>query len=133
VVGPTARTVNRTAEAARVLNSSIRQSAVKLNRRFHSDLPQLLSGLQTLREKSQRHSPVPLPSVRQDLTMLMCIRRLTRLTNAFSKKWENLQAAIALHLAWYNFIRVHQTLKTTPAVKAGLTDHVWTWQEMLTA
>jgi len=70
---------------------------------------------------------------RQNLTMRMCIRRLTRLTNAFSKKWENLQAAIALHFAWYDFIRVHQTLKTTSAVKAGLTDHVWTLREMLTA
>ncbi len=65
--------------------------------------------------------------------MRMCIRRLTRLTNGYGKKWENLKAAIALHFAWYNFIRVHHTLKTTPAVKAGLTDHVWTLREMLTA
>ena len=70
---------------------------------------------------------------RQNLTMRMCIRRLTRLTNGYSKKWENLKAAIALHFAWYNFIRVHQTIKTTPAVKAGLTDHVWTLREMLMA
>ena len=68
---------------------------------------------------------------RQNLTMRMCIRRLTRLTNGFSKKWENLKAAIALHFAWYNFCRVHQTLKTTPAVKAGLTDRVWTVGELL--
>ena len=70
---------------------------------------------------------------RQNLTMRMCIRRLTRLTNGYSKKWENLKAAIALHFAWYNFVRVHHTIKTTPAVKAGLTDHVWTLREMLTA
>src|SRR5581483_1946227 len=63
---------------------------------------------------------------RQNLTMRMCIRRLTRLTNAFSKKWENLKAAIALHFAYYNFCRKHRTLKTSPAVSAGLTDHVWT-------
>ena len=70
---------------------------------------------------------------RQNLTMRMCIRRLTRLTNGYSKKWENLKAAIALHFAWYNFVRVHHTIQTTPAVKAGLTDHVWTLREMLTA
>ena len=58
---------------------------------------------------------------RQKLTIRMQIRRLTRLTNAFSKKWENLRAAIALHFAYYNFCRVHQTLRVTPAMEAGLT------------
>jgi hypothetical protein len=68
---------------------------------------------------------------RQNLTMRMQIRRLTRLTNGFSKKWENLRAAVALHFAYYNFCRIHQTLRVTPAMEAGLTDHVWTISELL--
>ena len=61
----------------------------------------------------------------------MGMRRMTRLTNAFSKKWENLKAAYALWFAFYNFLRVHQTLRVTPATEAGITDHVWTIEEML--
>lgn len=68
---------------------------------------------------------------RQNLTMRMQIRRLTRLTNGFSKKWNNLKAAVALHFAWYNFVRVHSSLKVTPAMKAGLTNHAWSLQELL--
>jgi IS1 family transposase/lambda repressor-like predicted transcriptional regulator len=63
---------------------------------------------------------------RQNLTMRMMMRRLTRLTNAFSKKWEHLEKALALHFAFYNFCRVHQTLRVTPAMEAGITDHIWT-------
>jgi hypothetical protein len=70
---------------------------------------------------------------RQNLTMRMAIRRFTRLTNAFSKKLGNLKAACALHFAYYNFCRVHQTLSVTPAMEAGLTDHVWTIAELLRA
>ena len=62
---------------------------------------------------------------RQNLTMRMSMRRFTRLTNAFTKKVENLEAALALHYMHYNFVRVHQTLGTTPAVAAGVADHVW--------
>jgi transposase-like protein/IS1 family transposase len=68
---------------------------------------------------------------RQNLTMRMQIRRLTRLTNAFSKKLTNLKAAIALHFAYYNFCRVHQSLRVTPAMEAGLTDHVWELNDLL--
>ena len=68
---------------------------------------------------------------RQNLTMRMQIRRLTRLTNAFSKKWENLWAALCLHFAYYNFCRVHTSLRVTPAMESGLTDHVWTIKELL--
>jgi hypothetical protein len=68
---------------------------------------------------------------RQNLTMRMQLRRLTRLTNAFSKKWENLKAALAVYFGYYNFCRVHQTLRVIPAVEAGLTDHVWAIQELL--
>lgn len=68
---------------------------------------------------------------RQNLTMRMAIRRFTRLTNAFSKKLANLKAAVALHFAYYNFCRIHQTLRVTPAMEAGITDHVWTIAELL--
>jgi transposase-like protein/IS1 family transposase len=70
---------------------------------------------------------------RANLTVRMHLRRFTRLTNGFSKKLENLKAAISLFMAWYNFCRVHQTLRVTPAMEAGLTDHVWTIGELLTA
>lgn len=70
---------------------------------------------------------------RQNLTMRMQIRRLTRLTNAFSKKWENLKAAVALHFAWYNFVRVHKSLRVTPAMEARITERVWTLEELLGA
>ena len=62
---------------------------------------------------------------RQNLTMRMHIRRFTRLTNAFSKKIENHAAAVALHFVHYNFCRVHQTLRVTPAMEAGIVDRVW--------
>jgi IS1 transposase. len=62
---------------------------------------------------------------RQNLTMRMSMRRFTRLTNAFCKKVENHAAAVALHFMHYNFVRIHQTLRVTPAMAAGVTDHVW--------
>jgi len=62
---------------------------------------------------------------RQNLTMRMCMRRFTRLTNAFSKKIENHEASVALHFMYYNFCRIHQTLKVTPAMAAGVTDRLW--------
>jgi hypothetical protein len=62
---------------------------------------------------------------RQNLTMRMSMRRFTRLTNAFSKKVENLSCAVALHFMYYNFCRVHQSLGTTPAVAAGVTKRTW--------
>ena len=68
---------------------------------------------------------------RQNLTMRMSMRRFTRLTNAFSKKVYNLSAAVALYFMYYNFCRVHQTLKTTPAVASGLADHEWTVEELV--
>jgi hypothetical protein len=61
----------------------------------------------------------------------MGIRRFTRLTNGFSKNVENHAAAFALFLMHYNFCRVHQTLRVTPAMEAGLTNHIWTVKEML--
>ena len=61
----------------------------------------------------------------------MCSRRLTRLTNAFSKKYENLVAAMHLHFAYYNFVRVHQTIETTPARAAGITRKQWMLEDIL--
>ncbi len=68
---------------------------------------------------------------RQNLTMRMSMRRFTRLTNGFSKKLENHAAAISLYFMYYNFCRVHQTLRVTPAMEAKLTDHVWTVEELV--
>ncbi len=68
---------------------------------------------------------------RQNLTMRMNMRRFTRLTNAFSKKVENLSHAVALHFMYYNFCRVHRSLRVTPAMEAGVTDHVWEIEEIL--
>jgi len=68
---------------------------------------------------------------RQNLTIRMQMRRMTRLTNAFSKKWENLWAAYCLWFAFYNFCRIHQTLRVTPAMEAGITSKVWTLEELL--
>jgi IS1 family transposase len=68
---------------------------------------------------------------RQNLTMRMSMRRFTRLTNAFSKKVENLSAAVAVHFAHYNLVRVHKTLRVTPAMAAGVTDKLWSLEELV--
>lgn len=68
---------------------------------------------------------------RQNLTMRMSMRRFTRLTNAFSKKVENHAHAVALHFLHYNFARVHKTLRVTPAMEAGIADHVWSIEEIV--
>jgi IS1 family transposase len=70
---------------------------------------------------------------RQNLTIRMAIRRFTRLTDAVSKKLDNHKAACALHFAYYNFCRIHKSLRVTPAMEAGITDHVWTIAELLAA
>lgn len=68
---------------------------------------------------------------RQNLTMRMSMRRFTRLTNGFSKKVENLAYAVALHFMYYNFARIHKTLRVTPAMEAKISDHVWTLEEIV--
>jgi IS1 family transposase len=68
---------------------------------------------------------------RQNLTMRMSMRRFTRLTNAFSKKLANHEAAIALHYMHYNFCRIHKTLRVTPAMEAGIAGHVWSIEELV--
>jgi hypothetical protein len=71
------------------------------------------------------------PIERSNKTLRMQLRRFTRLTDGHSKLWRNHEAAIALFFAYYNFCRVHSTIKTTPAAKAGLTDHVWSMSELI--
>jgi len=68
---------------------------------------------------------------RNNLTMRMQMRRFTRLTNAFSKKLENLEHAVALHFMHYNFCRIHASLRVTPAMEAGISDHVWSLEEIV--
>jgi hypothetical protein len=105
----------------------------------------LIKSYQDVAESDKRYSPgqianaIPVPVSgdpkpsnistshieRQNLTIRMQLRRFTRLTNAFSKKLENLKAALSLHFAWYNFCRVHSTLRVTPAMAASITESVW--------
>jgi hypothetical protein len=69
--------------------------------------------------------------IERNLTMRMSMRRFTRLTNAFSKKVENLQAAVGLHFAHYNFVRLHSSLRMTPAMAAGIDARLWSLEELL--
>ena len=68
---------------------------------------------------------------RMNLQIRMGMRRFTRLTNAHSKKVENHHHALALYFMYYNFARIHQTLRVTPAMQAGVTDHVWSLEEIV--
>ena len=68
---------------------------------------------------------------RNNLTMRMHMRRFTRLTNAFSKKVENHAHAVALHFMYYNFVRIHKTLRVTPAMAAGVTDRLWEIEDIV--
>jgi IS1 family transposase len=68
---------------------------------------------------------------RANLTMRMSMRRFTRLTNAFSKKFENHCYSVSLHMFWYNFIRIHQTIRCTPAMAAGVTDQLWEMSDLV--
>lgn len=115
------------------------------------DFAQLIKVYASPREGEQRYSPAEVVEAvpvivsgnpdkkrictsiveRQNLKMRMHMRRLTRLTNAFSKKLENHKAAIALHFAYYNFCKIHGSLRVTPAMEAGITDHIWTISELV--
>ncbi|MFN2493253.1 MAG: IS1 family transposase [Pyrinomonadaceae bacterium] len=117
------------------------------------DFAQLIKVYATNREGEQKYSPpevvetITKPVIgdpdprrictsiveRSNLSMRTSIRRLTRLTNGFSKKWENLKAMLALYFAYYNFCRIHSSIRCTPAMESGLTSHVWTLKELLAA
>jgi IS1 family transposase/transposase-like protein len=86
---------------------------------------QAILGEPNLRRASTSHVE------RQNGSLRQWCKRLTRLTYAFSKKWENLKSALALHFAYYNFCRVHSSLRVTPAMEAGIADHVWTMEELI--
>jgi transposase-like protein/IS1 family transposase len=125
--------------------------AVTAGLRGRADYAQLIKVYGTPREGEQRYSPgevirtevVPVMGnpdpkrictshvERQNLTIRQSMRRMTRLTLSFSKKWEHLEAAYALHFAYYNFSRIHRTLRVTPAMEQGITDHVWTIAELI--
>lgn len=85
----------------------------------------IVSGMPEYRHVSTSHTE------RQNLTMRMSMRRFTRLTNAFSKKVENHECAVALYFMHYNFCRIHQTLRVTPAMEAGVSSHVWELEEIV--
>lgn len=70
-------------------------------------------------------------SERQNLTMRMAMRRFTRLTNAFSKKFENHVHMVSIYTVWYNWIRIHKTLRVTLAMAAGIADRVWDWEDII--
>ena len=70
---------------------------------------------------------------RSNLSIRTSVRRLTRLTNAYSKKRENLRAMLAIYFAFYNFCRIHSSIRCTPAMESGITQHVWTLRDLLTA
>jgi hypothetical protein len=115
------------------------------------DFAQLVKVYGASREGEQRYSPAEVVDAvpekvmgnpdsdrictshieRQNLSTRMAMRRMTRLTNGFSKKWENLEAAYAVWFAYYNFCRRHQTLGVTPAMEQGLTDHQWSVGELV--
>jgi hypothetical protein len=85
----------------------------------------VISGTPDHRHVSTSHTE------RQNLTMRMSMRRFTRLTNGFSKKVENHEHMVALYFMYYNFCRIHQTLRVTPAMEAGIADHVWDLEEIV--
>ena len=117
------------------------------------DFAQLIKVYRATAEGERRYSPAEVESAetvigigqpdpkrictshieRQNLSMRMGIRRFTRLTNAFSKKWENHWAAVAVWFAFYNFCRIHRSLRITPAMAAGITDHVWDLKELVSS
>src|SRR6266404_6118187 len=120
-------------------------SAITTTLHDRCDFAMLIKVYRTSQEGEARYSPAEVASVevvpvmgqpdperictsiveRNNLSTRMSVRRFTRLTNAFSKKWENHWAAVTLWFAYYNFCHIHKTLRVTPAMKAGITDHVW--------
>ena len=127
------------------------RSAISNTLHDRCDFAQLIKVYRAAPEGERRYSPAEVAAVevvpimgrpdparictsiveRSNLSLRMQNRRFTRLTNAFSKKWENHWAAVALFYCWYNFGRVHKSLRMTPAMAAGIADHIWTVRELL--
>src|SRR4030042_4139399 len=94
--------------------------------------PHVISAERTVIQGNPKRSKISTSYIeRQNLTMRMQMRRFTRLTNAFSKKLENLKAAVALHFAHYNFVRIHKTLRVTPAMEAGIAQSPWALKDLI--
>ncbi len=94
--------------------------------------PEVVNTMKTVISGKPKQSNISTSLVeRQNLTMRMQMRRFTRLTNAFSKKLDNLKAAVALHFAHYNFVRIHSSIRCTPAMEAGITDHIWSIRDLM--
>ena len=129
------------------------RSAISTTLSDRCDFAQLIKVYRSAQDGEKRYSPAEVQSVevvpvmgrpdperictsiveRSNLNLRMGLRRFTRLTNAFSKKWENHWAAVAVWYCWYNFGRVHKSLRVTPAMAAGIADHVWSVRELLEA
>jgi IS1 family transposase/transposase-like protein len=129
------------------------RSAITTTLHDRCDFAQLIKVYRAPSEGEARYSPAEVASVevvpvmgqpdpdrictsiveRSNLSVRMGIRRFTRLTNGFSKKWENHWAAVAVWFTFYNFCRVHKTLRCTPAMQAGIADHIWSVRELLEA
>ena len=127
------------------------ESAVAYSLGVRVDFAQLIKVYAANREGEQKYSPPevvetmtkiiigdPDPSrictsivERSNLSIRTSVRRLTRLTNAFSKKWSNLYAMMSLYFCWYNFCRIHSSIRCTPAMESGITGHVWTLKDLL--
>ena len=129
------------------------RSAITTTLHDRCDFAQLIKVYRAPSDGEARYSPAEVASVevvpvmgrpdperictsiveRSNLSTRMSVRRFTRLTNAFSKRWENHWAAVILWYTWYNFGRVHKSLRVTPAMEAGIASHVWTVRELLEA
>jgi transposase-like protein/IS1 family transposase len=129
------------------------RSAITTTLHDRCDFAQLIKVYRAPSDGEARYSPAEVASVevvpvmgrpdperictsiveRSNLSTRMSVRRFTRLTNAFSKKWENHWAAVILWYTWYNFGRVHKSLRVTPAMEAGIADHAWSVRELLEA
>lgn len=129
------------------------RSAISNTLHDRADFAMLIKVYRAASEGEGRYSPAEVASVevvpvmgqpdpdrictsiveRSNLSLRMGLRRFTRLTNGFSKKWENHWAAVALWFTFYNFCRIHKSLRTTPAMAAGIADHVWSVRELLEA
>ncbi len=129
------------------------KNAIRYTLHDRCDFAQLIKVYRSSQEGEARYSPAEVASTevvpvmgqpdperictsiieRSNLSLRMGLRRFTRLTNGFSKKWENHCAAVMLWYCWYNFGRVHKSLRMTPAMAAGISDHIWSVRELLEA
>ena len=129
------------------------KNAIRYTLHDRCDFAQLIKVYRSSQEGEARYSPAEVASTevvpvmgqpdperictsiieRSNLSLRMGLRRFTRLTNGFSKKWENHCAAVMLWYCWYNFGRVHKSLRMTPAMAAGISNHIWSVRELLEA